>query len=174
MKTAKCFQKMLSRLSREHYFFRKRRKGGEGRRGRRRPFTCEGGRRRLWSPTICEGKTINTRHCWPIDMSENLYEDIRLIDAEAQGDRLVTFLDEQHFNEQDVYEFRDFLATLEGIEFGPITFDDNEVFGASFLYNSENSEKIKEAGYSLMISSKISVKDLLNKNPDVLEKIKEK
>ncbi len=106
-------------------------------------------------------------------MSEN-FEDIRLIDAEVSGDRLVTFLDEQRFNELDVYEFRDFLATLDGIEFGPITFDDNEVFGASFLYNSENSEKIKEAGYSLMISSKISVKDLLNKNPDVLEKIKEK
>jgi len=30
MKTAKCFRKMLSRLSREHYFFRKQRKGGKG------------------------------------------------------------------------------------------------------------------------------------------------
>ena len=30
MKAAKCFQKMLSRLSREHYFFRKQRKGGKG------------------------------------------------------------------------------------------------------------------------------------------------
>jgi len=101
-------------------------------------------------------------------MSENLYEDIRLIDAEAQGDRLVTFLDEQHFNEQDVYEFRDFLATLEGIEFGPITFDDNEVFGASFLNNEQNSDKIEAAGYSLMVSSQGSIKDLLSRNPDLM------
>jgi hypothetical protein len=84
-------------------------------------------------------------------MSEN-FEDIKLIDAEVSGDRLVIC-----FNEQD-QEYRAFLETLEGIEFGPITFDDNEVFGASFLYSSENSEKIKEAGYSLMISSKISEK----------------
>lgn len=101
-------------------------------------------------------------------MSENLYEDIRLIDAEAQGDRLVTFLDEQHFNEQDVYEYRDFLATLEGIEFGPITFDDNEVFGASFLNNEQNSDKIEAAGYSLMVSSQGSIKNLLSRNPDLM------
>ena len=101
-------------------------------------------------------------------MSENLYEDIRLIDAEAQGDRLVTFLDEQRFNELDVYEFRDFLATLEGIEFGPITFDDNEVFGASFLNNEQNSDKIEAAGYSLMVSSQGSIKDLLSRNPDLM------
>ncbi len=85
-------------------------------------------------------------------MSENLYEDIRLIDAEAQGDRLVIC-----FNEQD-QEYRAFLETLEGIEFGPITFDDNEVFGASFLNNEQNNDKIKTAGYSLMISDKISEK----------------
>jgi len=42
-------------------------------------------------------------------MSENLYEDIRLIDAEAQGDRLVIC-----FNEQD-QEYRAFLETLEGM-----------------------------------------------------------
>lgn len=101
-------------------------------------------------------------------MSENLYEDIRLIDAEAQGDRLVTFLDEQRFNELDVNEFRDFLATLEGIEFGPITFDDNEVFGASFLNNEQNSDKIEAAGYSLMVSSQGSIKDLLSRNPDLM------
>ena len=101
-------------------------------------------------------------------MSENLYEDIRLIDAEAQGDRLVTFLDEQRFNELDVNEFRDFLATLEGIEFGPITFDDNEVFGASFLNNEQNSDKIEAAGYSLMVSSQGSIKNLLSRNPDLM------
>lgn len=101
-------------------------------------------------------------------MSENLYEDIRLIDAEAQGDRLVTFLDEQRFNELDVNEFRDFLATLEGIEFGPITFDDNEVFGASFLNNEQNSDKIEAAGYSLMVSSQGSIKDLLGSVPIVM------
>ena len=101
-------------------------------------------------------------------MPENLYEDIRLIDAEAQGDRLVTFLDEQRFNELDVNEFRDFLATLEGIEFGPITFDDNEVFGASFLNNEQNSDKIEAAGYSLMVSSQGSIKDLLSRNPDLM------
>lgn len=106
-------------------------------------------------------------------MSEN-FENIKLIDAEAQGNRLVTFLDEQHFNEQDVNEYRDFLATLDGIEFGPMTFDDNEVFGASFLDNKQNNDKIKEAGYSLMISSKISIQELLNKNPDILEKLKKK
>jgi len=130
-------------------FFSQTTQRGEGRRGRRRPFTCEGGRRRLWSPTICE--TINASHCWPIDMSEN-FEDIKLIDAEVSGDRLVTFLDEQD------QEYRAFLETLEGIEFGPITFDDNEEFGASFLNSKENSDKIKAAGYSLMISDKISEK----------------
>jgi hypothetical protein len=85
-------------------------------------------------------------------MPQDSDEDIRLIDAEVSGDRLVTFLDEQD------QEYRAFLETLDGIEFGPITFDDNEVFGASFSYSSENSEKIKEAGYSLMISDKISEK----------------
>jgi len=84
-------------------------------------------------------------------MSEN-FEDIKLIDAEVSGDRLVTFLDEQD------QEYRAFLETLEGIEFGPITFDDNELFGASFLNSKENGDKIEAAGYSLMISDKISEK----------------
>ncbi len=132
-------------------FFSQTTQRGEGRRGRRRPFTCEGGRRRPRSPTICEVKTINTRHCWPIDMSEN-FEDIKLIDAEVSGNRLVTFLDEQD------QEYRAFLETLDGIEFGKITFDEHEEFGASFLNSKENGDKIEAAGYSLMISSKISEK----------------
>ena len=43
MKTAKCFRKMLSRLSREHYFFRKRRKGGKGEGAEGAPSLVKGG-----------------------------------------------------------------------------------------------------------------------------------
>jgi hypothetical protein len=35
-------------------FFSQTTQRGEGRRSRRRAFTCEGARRRLWSPTRCE------------------------------------------------------------------------------------------------------------------------
>jgi hypothetical protein len=84
-------------------------------------------------------------------MSEN-FEDIKLIDAEVSGDRLVIC-----FNEQD-QEYRAFLETLDGIEFGKITFDEHEEFGASFLNSKENGDKIEAAGYSLMISDKISEK----------------
>jgi hypothetical protein len=80
-------------------------------------------------------------------MPQDSDEDIRLIDAEAQGNRLVTFLDEQD------QEYRAFLETLDGIEFGQVTFDEHEEFGASFLNSKENSDKIEAAGYSLMISS---------------------
>jgi hypothetical protein len=99
-------------------------------------------------------------------MSEN-FEDIRLIDAEVSGNRLVTYLDEQHFNDLDVNEFRDLLATLDGIEFGQVTFDGHEEFGASFLNNEQNHDKIEAAGYSLMVSSQGSIKDLLSRNPDL-------
>ena len=85
-------------------------------------------------------------------MPQDSDEDIRLIDAEAQGNRLVTFLDEQD------QEYRAFLETLDGIEFGKITFDEHEEFGASFLNSKENGDKIEAAGYSLMISDKISEK----------------
>ena len=85
-------------------------------------------------------------------MPQDSDEDIRLIDAEAQGNRLVTFLDEQD------QEYRAFLETLDGIEFGQVTFDEHEEFGASFLNNEQNHDKIEAAGYSLMISSKISEK----------------
>ncbi len=83
---------------------------------------------------------------------------IKVLDAEVSGDRLVTFLDEQRFNESNIYEFRNFLETLDGIEFGQVTFDEHEEFGASFLNSKENSDKIEAAGYSLMISDKISEK----------------
>ena len=83
-------------------------------------------------------------------MSEN-FEDIRLIDAEVSGNRLVTYLDEQHFNALNADGFRDLLATLDGIEFFPITYDGNDAFGASFLCSDENSEKIENAGYILRI-----------------------
>lgn len=103
-------------------------------------------------------------------MTEDLeYEGIHLCDAEATKDnsRLIICVNEQNL------EYRAFLETLDGIEFGPITFDDNEVFGASFLNNEQNHDKITAAGYSLMISSQpISIGDLLKENPDVFEKLK--
>lgn len=92
-------------------------------------------------------------------MTENLGdESIKLLDTEvlgnilATGVRLVTSLDEQDFNELNVYGFRDFLATLDGIEFFSMNYNGNKAFGASFLHSKENSEKISNAGYILRIS----------------------
>jgi len=78
-------------------------------------------------------------------MSQNLYED--MIDAEVTEDcsRLVVYAGN-----------RAFLKTLDGIEFGMVTFDGHEEDGATFLNNEQNHDKIKAAGYSLMVSSKIS------------------
>ena len=75
-------------------------------------------------------------------------EQIRLCDAEVTSDhsRLVTYLDEQN------QEYRAFLETLDGIEFGIVNFDGNEEFGATFLNNERNHDKIQEAGYSLMLT----------------------
>jgi hypothetical protein len=75
-------------------------------------------------------------------------EQIRLCDAEATSDhsRLVTYLNEQN------QEYRAFLKTLEGIEFGMVNFDGNEEFGVTFLNNERNHDKIQEAGYTLMLT----------------------
>ena len=92
-----------------------------------------------------------------LGMAQELSDECKLLDTKvlgnqvANGVRLVTSLDEQHFRALNVYEFRDFLATLDGIEFFPITYDGNDAFGASFLYSKENSEKIENAGYILRI-----------------------
>ncbi|MDQ1251364.1 MAG: hypothetical protein QG646_437 [Euryarchaeota archaeon] len=85
------------------------------------------------------------------------YENI--CDAEETSDRsrLVVLLNEQNPN----LEYMEFLKTLEGIEFGPVTFDGNDEFGASFLNTQLNHDKFEEAGYPLMISGTISISEFL-------------
>ena len=92
-----------------------------------------------------------------LGMAQELSDECKLLDTKvlgnqvANGVRLVTSLDEQHFNALNADGFRDLLATLDGIEFFPITYDGNDAFGASFLCSDENSEKIENAGYILRI-----------------------
>lgn len=74
----------------------------------------------------------------------------------ATGVRLFTSLVPQYFktwshNYEDIYKFKNLLATLDGIEFGPITFDNKKMYGASFIFNDENSEKISNAGFKLRV-----------------------
>lgn len=82
-------------------------------------------------------------------MTQELMYEIRFFDVEVTSDhsRLVT-----RVNKHD-QEYRAFLETLEGIEFGPITFNSHEEFGATFSHSVENREKIETAGYTLMISN---------------------
>lgn len=90
-------------------------------------------------------------------MTEELsYKDNKVLATEVSGNRLandvqlVTSL-EQQSNTLDVYKFRDFLATLDGIKFSPVTFDNKEVAGASFLFSDENNIKIGNARYTLSV-----------------------
>jgi hypothetical protein len=86
------------------------------------------------------------------------YEDICLCDADvsSDGSRLIVSVSDEN------KEYRAFLETLDGIEFGPIIFDGNEEFGATFLNNDQNHDKIKAAGYSLMLTyPPISISTLL-------------
>jgi len=75
-------------------------------------------------------------------------EQIRMCDAEVTSDhsRLVVCVNEQN------QEYMTFLKTLDGIEFGQVTFDGCEEFGASFLNNMRNHDKFEEAGYGLMLT----------------------
>jgi hypothetical protein len=74
----------------------------------------------------------------------------------AMGARLFTSMVPEYFkarnpNYEDLYKFKNLLETLDGIEFGAITFDNNKMYGASFIFNDENIKKINNAGYALKV-----------------------